>query len=235
MKKYLLLTAFGCIYSLMLSAATYYTINTTSPLHCYLSSNFQNRIMVENGRIKKVVATECDRLSIQIEEMTGQAFIYARDPTVKETSVSIVSETGVIQDIHICFMERMPEVIVLQDSEIANCRICEQPIQQIGEQAYALNKVEEILAGKIPADYSLCSTIASKWIPKKGIELELESKLEGPTDTIYIYQAKNILKQQQTLLECELECEGCAWVYLETNTLNPKQKILSIVAVKNYE
>jgi hypothetical protein len=235
MRKSLLLIAFGCIYSLTLSAATYYTINTTSPLHCYLSSNFQNRIMIDNGRIKKVVATECDRLSIQIEEVTGQAFIYARDPTVKETSISVVSETSVIQDIHICFMERMPEVVVLQDPEVTNCQISEIPNQQIGEQTYALNKVEEILTGKIPADYKLCPITASKWAPKKGIELELKTKLEGPVDTIYIYQATNLLKQQQTLLECELECEGSAWVYLETNTLIPKQKILSIVAVKNYE
>jgi hypothetical protein len=188
--------------------------------------------MIENARIKKLVATECERLSIQIEEMTGQAFIYARDPSVKETSVSVVSETGVIQDIHICFMERMPEVIVLQDPEAIDCQICELANEQL-EQTDVLNRVEEILNGKIPANYLPCSITASKWIPKKGIELELKSKLEGPVDTIYIYQATNILKQQQTLLECELECEGSAWVYLETNTLNPKQKIFSIVAVKN--
>lgn len=235
MKKNLSLIILGWIYSLTLSAATYYTINTTSPLHCYLSCTFQNRIMIEGGRIKKVVATESDRLSIQIEEMTGQAFIYARDPTVKETTVSVVSESGVIQDIHICFMERMSEVVVLQDGEIADCQFCESPNQQLGESAYAFKKVEKILEGKIPTDYCLCSTHVSKWIPKKGIELRLRSKLEGPVDTIYIYQVTNLLKQQQTLLECELECEGCAWVYLESTTLDPKQKTLSIVAVKNHE
>lgn len=235
MKRNLLLMGFMCVYSLTLSAANYYTINTTSPLHCYLSSKFQNRIMIENGRIKKVVATECERISIQIEELTGQAFIYSRDPNAKETSISVISDTGVIQDIHICFMERMPEVVVLEDHEVAECQLFAQQDEQQAENNCALNMLEDILAGNIPSGYSPCAISPTKWIPKKGIELELKSKLEGLLETIYIYQATNQLKQQQTLLECEIECEGSRWVYLETNTLCPKQKILSIVAVVKYE
>jgi hypothetical protein len=232
MKGRRLLTTLACLTSFNLSAVTYYTINTISPLHCYLSSTFQNRLMIENGRIKKVIATECERLSIQIEEMTGQAFIYSRDPNVKETSVSLVSDTGVIQDVHICFIERMPEVIVLQDLE-EDDSACSFPDEKQAEQADILNKVEEILSGKIPAGYILSCMTPSKWIPKKGIELELKFTLEGPVDTLYIYQATNILKHQKSLLECELACKGCAWIYLENNTLSPKQKILSIVAVKH--
>lgn len=227
-----LLTTIACLISLNLSAVTYYAINTTSPLHCYLSSTFQNRLMIENGRIKKVVSTECERLSIQIEELTGQAFIYARDPSVKETSISVVSDTGVIQDIHICFIERMPEVVVLQDLEQTEDLSCDLPEEQ-AEQADVLDKVEEILAGNIPASYHPLPLIPIKWIPKKGIELELKSILEGPVDTLYIYQATNRLKDPQTILECELVCKGCAWVYLESNTLSHKQNILSIIAVKH--
>ncbi len=71
----------------------------------------------QNGRIKKVIASENERLSIQMEEITGQVFIYARDTNPKETSISIVSDTGVIQDIQIHFLERTPEVVILQDPE----------------------------------------------------------------------------------------------------------------------
>ena len=191
--------------------------------------------MIENGRIKKVIATECERLSIQIEELTGQAFIYARDPTTKETSISIVSDNGVIQDIQICFIERTPEVIVLQDPELIEEKPCNHPNEQQIKKSYILNKVEAILSGNTPIDYFPCGMIPSKWIPKRGIELELKSKLEGSADIIYIYQAINTLKQQQTLLECELGCEGSTWVYLEKNNLSPKQKILCMVAVKKYE
>ena len=236
MRRNLLLAMIGCLHSLSLSAATYYTINTTSPLYCHLSSKFQNRIMIENGKIKKVVATECDCLSIQIEEITGQAFIYARDPNVKETSISVVSDTGVIQDIQIHFMERTPEVVILQDSEeIKECQLCAQSDEQQAEKTYILKNVEEILSGRIPVGYNLCSIAPSKWIPKNGIELVLKSKIESPSDAIYIYQATNTLSLQQHLLECELECEGCEWVYVESNTLKPKQKMLSIIAVKKYE
>jgi len=232
MRTCLLLITFWCFYSLTLSAATYYKINTTSPLYCYLSSKFQNRIMIEEGRIKKVVATESERLSIQIEEITGQAFIFARDPSTKETSISVVSDIGVVQDIHICFMERSPEVIVLEDREEIERHSCESLNEQQVEKSYVLNKVEEILIGNTPVNYRRRSFTPCKWIPKNGMELTLKTSLDGPIDDIYIYEVKNTLKQQQTLLECELECEGCAWVYLETNSLTPKQKAICIVAVK---
>lgn len=235
MKMSFLFMGIAFFYSLTLSAVTYYAIDTTRPLHCYLSSKFQNRIMIEEGMIKKVIATECERLSIQIEEMTGQAFIYSRDPNAKETSVSVVSDTGVIQDIHICFIDRMPEVIVLQDAESMECQVCDFPDEEQIENTHVLDKIEEILSGNIPVGYMPSSMVAAKWVPKKGIELVLKSTLEGPTDIIYLYELRNTLKQPQTLLECELECKGCQWVYLETNTMAPKQKILSIVTVKKYE
>lgn len=228
-----LLMGWTTIYSLSLSAATFYTIDTTCPLHCYLSSKYQNRIMIENGRIKKIIASDCERLSIQMEEVTGQAFIFAREINPKDTSISIVSDAGVVQDVQINFIERMPEVVILQDPEID--RLDEPQNEPVIKSSSALTQVEEILAGNIPTGYIPCSINYTTWKLKKGIELELKTKLEGPFDVIYIYQTINKSKQPQTLLECELECKGSQWVYLETNTLKPKQTILSIVAVAKYE
>lgn len=230
-----LLTGLSCIYSLSLFAATFYTIDTTSPLHCCLSANFQNRIMIEQGRIEKVVASECERLSIQMEEMTGQVFIYARDLDPKQTSISIVSDSGVIQDIYIHFIERMPEVVILQDPEITQDHHGGERHDEQIEESLVFAKIEEILSGNIPKGYIPYSICSTKWIPKKGIDLKLKSKLEGPLDTISIYEVTNTTKRQQTLLECELECDESQWVYLESNTLNPKQKILSIISVAKYE
>lgn len=232
MKKILFLTVLGCVYSMNIFAATYYEINTKSPLFCHLSSKFQNRIMIENGRIKKVVSTDSERLSIQIEDITGQAFLYLRDPNIDEISISIVSDTGVIQDIHVNFIDRMAEVIILEYPEKEICKICEiQDDQQIAK-SLTLNKIEAILSGSIPQGYCVSAVTSGKWVLKKGIELEPKSILEGFDEIIYVYQVKNTLKQQQTLLECELECIGSSWVYLETNTLYGKQKALGIVAVK---
>ncbi len=95
--------------------------------------------------------------------------------------------------------------------------------------------MEEILSGNIPSGYIPCSIAYTTWMPKKGIKFELKTKLEGPHNLIYIYEATNTLKQRQTLLECELECEDAQWVFLETNILKPKQKILSIISVAKYE
>lgn len=204
-------------------------------MYCHLSSKFQNRIMIESGRIKKIIATDSESLSIQIEDLTGQAFIFSRDPSIRDVSVSVISDTGVVQDILINFIDRSPEVIILSDSEKFNCDSPGELDDQVLEKSVYYQILEAVLQKRIPAGYISCSVSPCRWIPKKGIELTLKARLEGVFDTIYVYEAENLLKQQQSLMECELECEGCEWVYLQTNNLNSKQKILSVVAVRNYE
>jgi hypothetical protein len=209
----------------------FHYIDTTSPLYCYLSEKYQNRIMIENGRIKKVVASDSERLSIQMEEITGQAFIYARDLNPKETSISVISDEGVVQDIFIKFTDRMPEVIILQDpEEMPECCISHKVECKEADNS-VLAMAGEVLSGKIPDGYLPCPVNSKTWVLKQGIELNLRSKYEGPFNVIYVYEVVNTSKHDQTLLECELECEGCEWVFLETNTLKPKQKIVGAITV----
>ncbi|CAF24148.1 type-F conjugative transfer system secretin TraK [Candidatus Protochlamydia amoebophila] len=221
---------FACLQVLKLSAATYHTLNTTSLLPCYLSSTYQNRVMIENGRIKKVITPESDRLSIQIEELTGQAFIFARDPHLKEISLSVISDSGVIQDIHICFIERQPEVVVLQEPEQKEC----SPGVPAAEELSILKQVQEIVAGRIPTGYRHKSISSQKRTLKKGIELTLKAKFIGSENTLYLYQLANTGKQPQTVLECEMGSQQSQWIYLEQNMIAPKQTKVCILAVKNH-
>jgi hypothetical protein len=185
--------------------------------------------MIEEGRIKKVIASDNERLCIQMEEISGQAFVYARDANSKETAISVVTDTGIIQDIQLSFQDKPPEVVVLKDATLEKEEKCEK------SQNPALLCVQAIMSGNVPCGYTPCSMGKGKWYPKKDIALEPIMKLEGTDDFLYVYRATNLLKQSHTLIECELECKGSRWIFLESNILKPKQTILSVISVAKYE
>lgn len=223
------------LYAFSLSAVTFHTLDTTSPLQCYLSARFQNRIMHQEQRIQKIISSDQERLSIQMEEATGQAFIYLRDPQLKETSISVISDCGTVQDIHIHFIERLSEVIILQTPEEIALKSIEEDSAQTVFEDTKLQLVQEILSGTIPEGYRPCTMIKNTYRPKRGIELTLHKKLEGPCEWIYVYQVVNTLRQTQELLECELEAKEFQWIFLQNNTLAPKQKSLAIISVAKYD
>lgn len=220
---------------LPLSAAIFYDIDTTSPLQCYFSSQFQNRIMIEGGRIQKVIAAQCEGLSVEMEEVTGQVFVDVRDPRLQETTISVVTDTGVVQDIHIHFMERLSEVVVLKDPT------CEEELLTLAKkieqevQNHPLDCVKDLLVGRIPSGYCPCAISPSCWEPKKGFFLTLKNQLEADDHYLYVYEATNRLKYGQKILECELQFKSCCWVFLEANYLKPKQRMLCIMAVAKDE
>lgn len=222
------------LYATPLSAAVFYNLDTTRALQCSLSSKYQNRIMFEGGRIKKVISSEPERICVQMEDLTGQAFIYARDLDPKDTAIAIVTDTGVVQDIQLSFTDRITEVVILKDPAPVEDIKCGE-FKKEASKDDVLEKIEKISLGIIPVGYVACSTSNSQWSPKKGLKFEPVMRLEGSDEFLYIYHVTNISKHQETLLECELEFQGSQWVFLESNTLNPKQKILNVISVAKYE
>ncbi|MFI5342787.1 MAG: type-F conjugative transfer system secretin TraK [Chlamydiales bacterium] len=220
-------------YYLPLSSAIFHEIDTTTPLHCTFSVKFQNRIMIEEGKVQKVISADEEKLSIFLDDISGQAFIYARDPEPEETTLSIITNLGLVQDIQIAFTDRSSEVVILYNADLENesaevpSKIDQKPIEN-----KVMTLVSELLLGNIPAGYTPCSIQSQKWKPKRGVDLELMTKLEGSDETLYLYQITNTSSKKRELMECELECEGCRWVFLEANRLPPKQKILGIISVE---
>lgn len=220
------------LFHLSLSSAIFHEIDTTQPLRCTFSGKFQNRIMIEEGKVQKVISADEEKLSIFLEEVSGQAFIYARDTEPKETTLSIITNNGVVQDIQIAFEDRSSEVVILIDSDFRDdAAEVESKINQKATENTTMAIVSELLLGNIPAGYTPCQIQCQKWTPKRGISIEIMSKLDGCDEILYLYQITNTTSKKRELLECELECEGCRWVFLEANRFLPKQKILGIISV----
>lgn len=213
-----------------LFGTVFFDIDTTQTLFCTFSNKFQNRILVENGKVQKVISSDDEKLSIFIEEISGQAFILARESDPEETTLSVITNEGIIQDIQIAFSDKSSEVIVLNGEEIFRA---EEP--KVETKGNFMEIVSEILLGNIPEGYFACQIQCQQWKPKKGITLDLIAKLEGAVDDLYLYRICNRTKSLCELMECELQFSGCRWIFLETNSINPKQDVIGIISVGKNE
>jgi len=231
--SFFLFYLFFCANSHSAIAAMFHTIDTTSPLLCTFSYKFQNRVMVVNGKIQKVIASDEDRLSIFTEPFSGQIFISTRNYAPQETTVSIVTDTGVVQDLQISFTDRISEVVLLTDSNREDEEKKER--EPICIQDSSLKIVEEVLKGNVPNGYLPCRLEKTQWSPKKGILLQPIVQLEGFEQILYLYQVTNTAKSGLTVEEIDLSIPGCRWVFLEANFLYSKQKMLGIIAVDRDE
>jgi TraK protein len=212
---------------LVVQGVVFHNLDTTYPIHCTFSSNFHNRVMVEDGYVKNVIIPNEELYSIHLEESSGQAFIYTRDLNPQEATFSIITNTGKVQDIQVSFADRPTEVVILKE---------EKPLLQeennLVEQAVEddlLKKIKVICEGKIPTHYVPCALTTKEWKPKKGISLKLCSKLEGPVDVLYIYRIQNCSKQTIAIQEQELQSAKSQWIYLQAHKLKPKQTALCII------
>lgn len=215
-----------------LAAAVFHEIDTTNILFCTFSERFQNRILVENGKVQKIISADEEKLSIFLEEISGQAFIYCRDPEPEETTLSVITNTGVVQDIQIAFTNCSSEVVILRESELETEPGPESEPKNRPFTENIMAVVSDILLGNIPAGYFPCQVQCQQWKPKNGIILDLVAKLDGCMGSdLYVYQIRNVTKKQCQLMECELQFFGCRWVFLEANIILPKQTILGVFSV----
>lgn len=214
-----------------LSAAIFHEIDTTQPLCCHLSSKHHNRILVELGRIRKIIFPE-EKLLVWMEEVSGQVFVQSRYPMLEPTVVSIITQDGLVQDIEMTFSDGPSEVIVLTNHvEQDFLELCDaDPIY--GSPSID-GSIESLLKGEIPEGYS--STPFRRYIfrPKFGISVKLVGKLRGVVETLCVYEVRNTIICKRKILEKEIACPGSSWTFLEKNRLCPKETILAIVAVPN--
>ncbi len=215
-----------------LAAAIFHTIDTTLPLQCQFSMQQHNRILIDSGRIKKLIFPE-DKLHVRMEEISGQVFVQARGFLQEKIILSIISQNGVVQDLEIEFTNRPSEVVILhealEEQEIPLQEVCCAPSLTCDLASI----VETILHGQIPPGFlSVVITNFCKAI-KPGIQAKLVGRLKGCNEDLYVYQIHNSRIWTKGLLESDFACNGTLWVYLQKRCLRPKEMALAIVAVRH--
>lgn len=220
------ISIFLVLCSTTLSAAIFYPMDTTCPLSCHFSLQQHNRILVENGRIKKVIFPE-DKLHVRMEETSGQVFIQARNHLREKTMISIISQGGIVQDIEIEFSDQPSEVVILQEND----RVEYSNLQEIPFISSSTAIIEAILHGQIPSGYqSLPITHSSKKI-SKGLQTKLVGRLQGGDEDLYLYQIRNpSMWRKKRIEERNLSTRDSLWVYVQKRCLQPKETGLAIVS-----
>lgn len=208
-----------------LSATIFHRIDTTTPLECTFSSCHHNRILVNGQRIRKVICPEVP-LSIRMEEESGQVFVHALPDAPERVTLSVITNSGLVQDLEISFGERSSEVVVLTDPKeektVSNARSAK------GFLAFS----NLIFAGRLPEGYRYLPVKHVQFCLSDGGIARLVARLEGESDYILVYQIINRSCQWQGVRECELSCIGSQWVCLESNRIPPSSRIMGLVSVR---
>lgn len=209
------------------NAAIFHDIDTTTSLLCTLSSTHQNRILVSEGRIAKVIFPE-GSLAIQTEEESGQAFVCAGVREAEKTTITVVTENGFVQDLEVQFENRPSEVVVLREEK--EKQVVEQ-LETWGEIKYLLQK---ILRGEVPQGFCRFDVRCQRCIGR-SLRIDTIASFEGATETLYLYKVKNTTRRRALLDERLLVIPGSLWVYSKKNMLNPQEETLAVQAVKRNE
>lgn len=219
------------------NAAQELRIDTTVLLRSTLSSRHHNRISFENKRIRKVFYPE-GAILIRIEEDSGQIFVQALIDQPPVTTISLVTNDGIIQDLELSFSDKSSEILILKESKGECCQegvtICSYCVFQ-DKQMRIQDVVDQVLAGYAPEEYLSMDDNGDSFCIKKGIILRRSSVLIGPLDTVYIMTVENRSYRCQRLQECELNVLGGEWVYLDKPILNSGEKALVMIGVSNDE
>ncbi len=223
------------LFTAPLPAAIFHQIDTTRPLRCTLSSIHHNRILVESGRIKKLIFPE-DKLYVRMEETSGQVFVQTKSSFEEKIVVSVITKEGLVQDIELTFSESPSQVIILKDSnpeEKPMLSTVDYTLCSSTESEDIQTTVNDILQGRAPSGYIAAPVINSTCTIKPGITAKVVGRFQSWHHDLYIYQVKNTRPWRKRLYEKSFSHPKSLWVYLANHCLKPNDNTLAIVAVRS--
>jgi TraK protein len=234
-KLYFIFLAFACSFLTPIGAAQNLEMDSTNLLKCCISSRHHNRIFVDGQRIKKVIFAEGD-IAINIEEESGHIFVQALVDRPAETTVSIVTSEGIVQDLELSFADKSSEILVLRENQADLLALdsCEKVPNAFDVEIEPIqNIIEGILCGSIPEEYIAVDDGDFQRTIRKGVLLKGVTKLIGPTHTIYVLTIQNNSFRRQCIRESEINFQKGDWVYLDTSNLPRDGKSLALIGVNN--
>ncbi|PJD94541.1 MAG: hypothetical protein CK425_11210 [Parachlamydia sp.] len=211
-------------------ATLYCDLDTTSLIKCTFSAKHHNRIILNRGSIIKVIFSETD-VSIRLEEESGQVFIQSLAFKPWPTTLSVITDEGLVQDIEINFTDQSSEILILSIPEECD-KMCD--IECAFNQDIA-STLEDILKGRAPAGYKSFEMDCASQAVKNGVSAKKKAKFVGSSNTLYFWEIQNHSCFKKTISECELATEGTLWVYLAKNLLRRNEKTFAITAQDNHE
>lgn len=226
-------TSFKCLLALLFStlildlhANFSWTINDKKLLTTVFSSQHHNRIVIEEGRVEKVIYP-MGYLDVEIEPICGSAYVSSNTQTPEIVTISLITENGFCQDIQLSFANKPSEILVLTENNSPT-----NVFDKSGTTTHPVkDTVKSILDGCTPKGYYFRNFERKVLDGPKGVRRELVSILEGENDRVYVFRYHNNTKNVCEISEEDLIEYGTKWVYLGSRALMPKEGSIAIVAM----
>lgn len=233
MFKFISLLGFTFFSFVKVQATLFIPLDSTTVHSVELSSRYQNRISVEEGRIEQIIHPGCD-IDINLSEEIGQVFVYPLTNNPRSTSLTVITDEGKIQDFELNFFEKPAEIVILQNCIPCLEEICfEEECIDFSCPDYRIGIVKAISRGKIPDCFISCDTGREVVRLRRGVNAFLISKLVSLDETVYIWNIENSTSKHKKISEQEVNFQRGNWVYLSDHCLAKREHALAIIGVKN--
>jgi hypothetical protein len=209
------------------SGAIFHEMDTTVPLECTLSAVHQNRILIEGGRVRKVVHPD-GVLTCQMEPESGQAFVRANGWLPHPVTLSVVTDTGVVQDIQITLEDCSSQVVILREpSEV----YVTSGVVGNNAEDFVVGNLEAVLSGGTPSGYvkTLSEETREGTIPQ--VVAQCSRAFTGPYEEIRSFEVTNQSEETRSIVEENFIRPGDLWVHLTSTEIAPEQVVQLVVGV----
>jgi len=216
---------FFLLFTSSLSAAQYCSMDSTEVIPVKLSAKNHNRIGIVGDRIKKAFF-KGSNISVDVEENSGQIFVQALRPDCPNTTLSIVLDSGFLQDLELCFEDQPSEIILLQPPKVEIERdIC----SSVAESSDLTGIVEGFLCGDLPEGYTSFEESEPPQKINKCLTIQRFSRMVSENQIVFAMRLRNGSKEKQSIRECQVNVLDGDWVFIDRYVLRPNECALVLI------
>lgn len=207
-------------------------IDEKIPIPITFSKASHNRIAVEHGSVEKIFGDET-YFNISIDRTIGNAFINVLRDITEPTTLTVVTGTGLIQDLAVVSANIPSEHLILKEKEEEKEELIETTSNFHGATVEFLN---QILEGKSPLGYGQRAfTDAETLRLPPPLSVSPIKVFEGPFEEVAVYSIKNTGKNPIIIDAQSLKKGNISWVFCNAHELKAKEQIVCIVAFTKSE
>ena len=200
-------------------------INVTQPIHVQFSHKSHNRIGIEDGAVTKIIGDN-GLFSVTIDQTTGQAFVTLNQAIEEQSTLTVVSSTGAIQDLNVVSKDGPGQYLLLEDAQSCD----DEYMDSVNFQAMAVDFLNRILIGDTPIGYGVRDLSPDDvLVLPNPLATQAVKALEGPLDDIVIYKISNHGKTPVFLRPEAIKKAHQSWVFLTGHELTRGTTVYCVV------
>ena len=210
---------FSCVMATPCFALQTYKLVDQHKTQATISKKQHTRIAVEDDRIQQIFGAD-GQFNVESDEERGQIFLKPLSEGSKAISITIVTESGLTQDLRLIPKSVEAQSILFRPAVSAQTTV----IEKKARSAEISDLMQAMMSGNIVPDYDTTPLKKADRKLSKSYELTPVSVYRGKYFTGRIYTLTNRHKHTVTLRETQLSGNRDIAISIGSKTLSPKQQ-----------